>query len=246
MADVTLTCKGCYQQFVTLYKYRNKRKYCSRNCADKAHTGEGNPSFGKTYRTKETHPEWAASISAGCITNEINVGEKNGMKRPEVAARMSKTRREKVTSDPVYREARSQCTRKAWADGKYDGVAVGRCKWYDHVRPDGSIVKLQGTWEVAFARRLDELSVSYDAHKGRWKYVALDSKERSYYPDFYVPMWDTTIDVKGVYWDDCCSKKFDAIRSSNLDKQLVIATRDVLENWKVDLLSVQRELLGYG
>lgn len=119
----------------------------------------------------------------------------------------------------------------------------GRCKWYDHVRPDGSIVKLQGTWEVALARRLDELGVAYVAHEGRWPYT-LDGVERSYYPDFHVPMWGVTIDVKGVFWDECGSQKYDAVRAANREKTLVIATRELLEEWGVDVVGTQRELLG--
>lgn len=131
--------------------------------------------------------------------------------------------------------------RDAYVEGKIVPKG-GRCKWYDHTRPDGSTVKLQGTWEVALARRLDELGVEYRAHEGRWSY-ALDGVERSYYPDFYIPMWDVTIDVKGVFWDDCGAEKFDAIREANSYKQLVIANRDMLESWGVDVISVQYELL---
>lgn len=134
-------------------------------------------------------------------------------------------------------------TRAAWAAGKFDGVSVGRCKWYDHVRPDGRVVKLQGTWEVALARRLDELDVEYRAHEGRWPYV-LNGVERSYYPDFYIPMWNVTIDVKGVFWDECGAEKYDAIRIWNRKKVLVIADRALLVSWNVDVLGTQRELLG--
>lgn len=71
----------------------------------------------------------------------------------------------------------------------------------------------------------------------------LDGVERSYYPDFYVPMWDMHVDVKGVFWDECGAEKFSAVRESNPEQTLVIADRETLESWGVDVLSVQKELL---
>lgn len=230
-------------QFTVLYKLRDKRKYCSKDCAVKAFSGSGNPAFGRTYRTKATHPEWAAKMSVTSKARQINSGDKNGMKQTAARSKASETRKRKFKEDPEFAKQHADMMRNAWAAGKFDGVAVGRCKWYDHARPDGSIVKLQGTWEVALARRLDVLGVLYAAHEGRWCYTDLDGNDRSYYPDFYVPMWDVTIDVKGVYWDDCGAEKFDAIRESNPEHTLIIATRDVLESWGVDVAGVQSELL---
>jgi hypothetical protein len=239
--NVTLTCEYCRSSFEIAYKYR-KRRFCSRKCVDQSHIGVGNPAFGKTYRTKETHPEWAAKVSATSSARQINSGDKNGMKRSEVAARMGATRSRRYATDPEMRRKTAHGVSKAWAEGKFDGVAVGRCKWYDHVRPDGSTVKLQGTWEVALARRLDELDIEYTAHVGRWRYT-LDGNDRCYYPDFYIPTWDVTIDVKGVFWDECGAEKYDAIRESNPDQTLVIANHEILESWGVNVLGTQRELL---
>jgi hypothetical protein len=156
---------------------------------------------------------------------------------------MAATRRALYASDPEMRKKTARGVANAWASGKFDAVAVGRCKWYDHVRPDGSVVKLQGTWEVALARRLDRLRVTYSAHTGRWPYTDRDGHARNYYPDFYIPMWDVTIDVKGVYWGDCGTDKFEMIHTSNQDKTLVIANRTTLESWGVDVNGVQKELL---
>src|SRR5690606_13451700 len=115
--------------------------YCSRTCQRVGYKerfkGKNNPAHGKTYRTKTTHPEWAREISRTQKSSGRMLGDLNPMRRPDVAQRMSRTRRSKVTSDPAYREAHSQRMRKAWAAGKYDSVAVGCCKWYSHERPDG-------------------------------------------------------------------------------------------------------------
>ena len=167
----------------------------------------------------------------------------NPMLDPVIAAKMSKTRRETVTNDPAYRKARSEDTAKNWADGKHDGSSTGKCKWYDHQKPDGSITKLQGTWEVAFAREMDARGIDYVAHRGRWEYVGHDGSIRSYYPDFYILMWDGYVDVKGAYWDELQETKFEYIKKSHPDKCVVIGNKEALKEWNVDYAAVQRELL---
>lgn len=190
---VTLTCKGCEVDFNVPYKSRNSRRYCSRECYLLNCGGKNNPAYNKTYRTKITHPEWAAKIRKS--TKGINRGDKNGMKNPTTRAKMSKTRREKVTSDPQYRKMLSEHMTKAWKNGKYDHVNVGKCKWYSYTKKDGSTCKLQGTWELKYAKWLDEHDVQFIAHRGRISYV-LNGNDRAYYPDFYLVNDNLYVDVK--------------------------------------------------
>lgn len=232
-------CEVCGTiMIVTIAK--SSRRFCSRKCQFEnyrvAFLGENNPAYGMTYRSKETHPEWAAKIQTTTKERGINIGDKNGMKDPEVRARMSKTRRERVTSNPSYRKARSIAMRQAWADGKYEGVAVGKCKWYDHKRPDGSIVKLQGTWEVVFARWLDSQGIEYEAHRGRIPYKDALNTERSYYPDFYVPSQDTYYDVKGAFFDSLQESKFALIRKHNSELRLEVVTREGFAQRGIDVM----------
>lgn len=242
-----LICLQCKQLFVlkTSKAKAEKRKYCSSNCANQAFkvqfSGERNPAFGKVYRTKATHPEWAAKMSVTSSTRRINAGDKNGMKRPEVAKRMSKTRREKVTSDPIYRKATSDRIRKAWADGKYDGVRVGQCKWYEHMKSNGAVVKLQGTWEVVFAQFLDSLGVEYSAHQGRIPYIDSVGVKRSYYPDFYIPMWDAFVDVKGAMFYDLQHNKMKNVIDSNPDKFIEIVTYEYFNSIGLDVRKLSIE-----
>lgn len=61
-------------------------------------------------------------------------------------------------------------TRIAWAEGKFDGVKVGRCKWYKYVKRDSSQIKVQGTWELAFVKWADEQGLKFDTHQGKLSY----------------------------------------------------------------------------
>lgn len=239
---VELVCENCKVKFEIVYKYRNNR-FCSQTCSRQFQVGVNCASTGKTHRTKATHPEWAEKVSKTHKERGTLIGDKNPMKNKDSAAKMAKTRREKVTSDPEYRQQRSEYTKQLWRDGKYDHVGTGKCKWYDHVRPNGEVVKLQGTWEVAFARKLDEMGVDYVAHRGRWTYIDAVGGERSYYPDFYVVAWDAYVDVKGVFWDEEQRSKLSYVTNSNPDKKLIVANKEYLNSMNVDLIGIQRELL---
>jgi len=242
MAKVLLTCKGCNRKFEVVYKLR-RQKYCTRDCVNKSYSGSGNPSYGKSYRTKETHPEWAQKISSTSLKREINKGDKNGMKNPDVAKRAGETRSKKFSEDADFRESVSAYIRKAWAEGKFNHVQVGRCKWYDHVKPNGETVKLQGTWEVALARHMDNLQLEYHAHRGRMTYTDSAGTQRSYHPDFYVPMWDTYIDVKGAFFTELQKEKFDCVRNCNPSVNVLLITKSDLTSMGIDLTKVPRELL---
>lgn len=244
MAKFILVCKGCSCKFEVNYKLR-KQKYCTRDCVNKSFKGSGNPAYGKTYRTKETHPEWAQKVSSTSKERGINKGSKNGMKNPEVAKRQGQTRSQKFSSDPAWKEIASRVMREAWESGKYDHVPVGRCKWYNHTRPDGELVKLQGTWEVVFARHMDSLNLDYHAHKGRLTYIDLNGAERSYYPDFYIPMWDTYIDVKGAFFTDLQKQKFNFIKSSNPDINICLIGKEKFREMGIDVLKESKEILKF-
>jgi len=234
MRTVTIVCKGCSNTFTVKYKLR-KQKYCSRDCVNNSFSGSGNPAYGKTYRTKDKNPEWAEKISKTSTDREINKGDKNGMKNPEVAKRQGQTRSHKFATDPSWSKRTSAYVRKAWADGKFDEVSVGRCKWYSHTKPDGTEVKLQGTWEVIFANHMDKLGINYESHKGIIKYVC-DEVERSYLPDFYIPSIDTYVDVKGVFFDSLQQEKFEKVKSSNPEIRIYLVTKEEFSSIGIDVL----------
>lgn len=201
---------------------RGGKKVCDRECQRELYrvkfSGTGNPAFGKVYRSKETHPDWVKRISSGLKRVGHILGDKNPMRNPEIAKKMSKTRRENVTSDPMYRKARAADTRKAWAEGKYESVRVGKCKWFEHTKRDGTTVKVQGTWELAFAKWLDVHGLEYTAHRGRLPYIGIEdgaAVERSYYPDFFVEAWGCYVDVKSDYHHSLQSNKLELVRESN-------------------------------
>ena len=160
-----------------------------------------------------------------------NVGDLNGMKRPEVQKKVSDTRK-KMFEDPNVRKIYSDATKKAWADGKFEGVKVGQCKWHEFKSKSGTLYKVQGTWELAFIKWLDENDMKFTCHRGRIPYV-LNGEEHSYYPDFYVEDWECYADVKAPYFHN--EEKFKAIRESNKDISIKILFKEDLKELGVDI-----------
>jgi hypothetical protein len=225
---VSLTCKNCNISFSVQYKQR-KRVFCSRTCVNVFQTGEGNPSYGKTYRTKENNPEWAMKISRTHIDRGYILGEKNPMKITSVASKMGKTRTQKFKNDENFRKKVSEYTKKAWEDGKFDGVQVGKCKWYSFTKQDGAVCKLQGTWELAYANWLDEQSIEFISHKGRISYFDENGVKRSYYPDFYLPKSEEYIDIKNEYHFSLNEKKWEMIKKSNPELKIKLIFQNELK-----------------
>ena len=194
------------------------------------------------HKHKKTCSPTCAHKAQAVVVRRIML-ENNPMKCPSVAEKMSKTRSKRFRDDPVFKEKVAAYTRKAWADGKYDGVRVGQCVWYEHTKLDGTVVKLQGTWEVVFAQFLDTLKIEYKTHHGRIPYVDDAGIKRSYYPDFYIPMWNAYIDVKGAMFYDLQLDKMRCVRSSNADKFIEIVTQQYFNSIGLDVCKLSSEYL---
>jgi len=173
-------------------------------------------------------PSIKKRISASLIKSKANVGEKNGMKQIEARKKVSKARI-KMFSDPKVREEYSKKTKKAWEDGKFEGVSVGRCRWYDYKHSDGKVYKVQGTWELAFIEWVDKNNLKFTCHRGRIPY-RFKGRDKNYYPDFWIDEWNSYVDVKCDYFYKISSGKFKAIRRCNPDISLkILFKKDLLK-----------------
>jgi hypothetical protein len=83
----------------------------------------------------------------------------------------------------------------------------GKSKWFDYFKKDGTKIKLQGTWEVRFAKILDKIDENWikpglcnKSHSFNWKNNK--NEEHIYTPDFYSPKFNKYFEVKGYWWGD--------------------------------------------
>ena len=110
---------------------------------------------------------------------------------------------------------------------------------------NGEVIKLQGTWEVVLAQHMDNLGLDYVTHKGKISYTDDNNIERSYHPDFCVPMWDAYIDVKGAFFTDLQKQKFDFIKSSNPDVNICLIGKEKFREIGIDVLKESKEILKF-
>ena len=87
----------------------------------------------------------------------------------------------------------------------------------DYVKKDGTLIKLDSSWEEALATRLDELGVNWTRPKAiRW----LDNTgvQRHYFPDFYLTDYDLYLDPKNPIAYNVQLEKINCLREqiSNL------------------------------
>ena len=156
-----------------------------------------------------------------------NVGDSNGVKQLDARKKVSKTRKKMFRDNPGLKKVLSEQTKKAWADGKFEGVRVGQCKWYDYKHSNGEIYKVQGTWELAFVKWLDDSNLKFKCHRGRVPYK-LEGKDKNYYPDFWVYKWNAYAEVKCKHFYN--KDKHKAIKKCNKNIDIkILFKKDLLK-----------------
>ena len=91
---------------------------------------------------------------------------------------------------------------------------------------DGLQVKMDSTWEVACARRLDELGIRWIRNPSlKLMLTTRGLRARNYIPDFYLPDHDIYIEVKG-YWTDAARHKMKSVQINNDVKILILESLD--------------------
>lgn len=68
----------------------------------------------------------------------------------------------------------------------------------DYVKKDGSVIRLDSSWEEALAARLDELDIEWTRPQPI-KWLDENNVYHNYFPDFYLPKYDVYLDPKSPY-----------------------------------------------
>jgi predicted nuclease of restriction endonuclease-like RecB superfamily len=111
-------------------------------------------------------------------------------------------------------------------------------KQSDYITTEGTTVSMDSTWEVACAKRLDELGIKWIRNPSiKLKYITRSRRIRNYIPDFYLPDYDIYIEVKG-YWTDAARHKIKSVQINNDVKLLILESLDAIG--KLDEESIQQ------
>jgi hypothetical protein len=142
----------------------------------------------------------------------------------------------KGKSHPHTLESRQKISRSASERSWTNGIV--RTRWYDVVNPfTTELVKVQGTWEKAYAEYLNKNQVRWEKSKTfsfGWK-RSEDDIEHTYHPDFYLPDSDTYVEIKGFMWKSKDGKvddqlKLKLVKEQNPQLKLLILMKEDLKN----------------
>jgi hypothetical protein len=152
--------------------------------------------------------------------------------------------------------------KKAHADGKYDHVVYTGNRGYkhtadtiehlrqkalasphrrlvrsirDYVKKDGTIVKLDSSWEEVLAKRLDELDIIWE-RPGAVKWIDLHGVTRNYFPDFYLKDYDVFLDPKNPYAIKAQQGKIDCL-TIQLKNLIIITSLEACSTFTPDQMN---------
>ena len=111
-------------------------------------------------------------------------------------------------------------------------------KKVDYTRKsDGTTVRMDSSWEVKCAEKLDELNVQWERTEDlRLKYIDRRAQTRDYIPDFYLPEYDIYLEVKG-YWTTPARWKMRSVMDRNPGKIRLLESLDEIADLKLPILA---------
>jgi hypothetical protein len=153
--------------------------------------------------------------------------------------------------------------KKAWADGKYDEVNHSYPGWKhtektkqhlrekalasphrrlvrsirEYTQKNGTIVKLDSSWEEALAIRLDSINVEW-ARPAPIKWVDKKNITHNYFPDFYLPEYDLYLDPKNPYAIKAQQSKIDCL-TNQIKNLIIIKSLTECNNFTPDQCSIK-------
>lgn len=91
----------------------------------------------------------------------------------------------------------------------------------EHVSPSGKVYNMKSSWEIEFAKELEKRGIEYLYEAEGFAYADLEGGAHYYWPDFYLPILDLFVEIKG-FMDDKSQHKIEEFRRNHEDKKLII------------------------
>ena len=146
--------------------------------------------------------------------------------------------------------------KKAHKDGKYDGVNHSFSGWKhtdetkqhlreralasphrrlvrsirEYTQKDGTIIKLDSSWEEALAIRLDELNITWE-RPDPIKWIDLNNVTHNYFPDFYLKDYNVYLDPKNPYAIKAQQNKLNCL-TEQIKNLVIITSLEDCKNYK--------------
>lgn len=101
----------------------------------------------------------------------------------------------------------------------------------NYICVDGSEVKMDSSWEVLMAKRLDSLNITW-CRPLPIKWIDLDGLDHNYFPDFYLPDYDIYLDPKNPYAVIVQQEKIVQI-TKQIPNLYILSSVDEIQNWSL-------------
>jgi hypothetical protein len=135
-----------------------------------------------------------------------------------------------LTKEPVKHSEEFKLSQRNRIIARYEAgwmPKAGRCKKYKYVSPIAGEIYLDGTWELAVAKWLDEKQYNWTRNTKRFQYINLKGLMSHYVPDFWVEELGGYLEVKGYETD------LDRCKWSQFNETLVVWKRKDLKEFKI-------------
>lgn len=199
--ETIFLCKYCNKRSKNSNSHKNHERCCPANA---------NRIYISRTQSKDGHIAWNKGL-----TKDTDIRVKKNAESAAV------TIRKKVASGIWVSRQMGPDARKRLSMAQSLNNRGGKSKWFDYKGQ-----KLQGTWELNVARKLDELNILWYKPKVNndvLTYV-LDGKVKSYTPDFYLPEYNVYLEIKGYWWGND-KAKMNAVIQQHQDKRIVIVEK---------------------
>lgn len=164
-------------------------KYCSRSCANSRSHSE----------------DTKIKMSISCMNSEKSKTQHRSMMKEKVTLtcpqcklnfKTSECHKNKIyCSKKCYLDDNTQKYRCSAPGGYRKGSGRGKSGWYSS-KIAGEVF-LDSSWELAYAKYLDENNIEWKRNTKKFKYVKPDGNVGHYTPDFYLLVEDEYVEIKG-------------------------------------------------
>lgn len=222
--EFEVLCK-CGNKFVVETTQNNfdrgkYRKNCSRSCANgRVHSKEWN----EKIRTSLVGKQIAERLTVLCVICGDPIIQ-IGVSKPRTCSRKCAAKLAGQTQSSRYR-----------GSGKLGGYRRGSGRWKGQYYKDSW---MDSSWEVEFAKRLDQLNIVWTRHVETFSYVHSSGMQRRYFPDFFLPDFNLFIEIKGMI-DENVEPKLQAVRDANRMIIILMSLKEI-HNFELALSSKGR------
>ena len=139
-----------------------------------------------------------------------------------------------------------ECARKLQSIRAIEGIKSGkrvntwggRCKKILYTTLDGSIIKLDGSYELEFYKWCERNKINCEKNRIGFKYIdTARNRDAIYFPDFYLKEYDMFVECKGYERD------LDKMKWQEFPYQLVVLKKQEIKKIKIGLIKDINELV---